>query len=68
MSYVISFNDETRRFVMDGIEEKFIGDHLTVIAVREGLMQQVRKAMFESEALAILRANGVEIELVDIDW
>lgn len=68
MGYVISFNDDTGRFVMDGLEEKFIGDHLIVIAARENLVSQVKKATFESEALAILRANGVEIELVDIDW
>lgn len=68
MKYVISFNNETGRFVMEGVEEKFIGDHFVVIAVREGLLVEIKKATFESEALATLRANGIEIELVDIDW
>ena len=40
MPYVISFNEETRRFVMNGNEEKFIGDHFTIIAAREGLIPQ----------------------------
>lgn len=68
MTYVISFNDEIERFVMDGVEENFIGDHLVVIAVREGLLVEVKKGAFESEALTTLRANGIEIELVDIAW
>lgn len=68
MAYVIGFDEETHTFVLDGIARKFIGDHLSVIAIKEGLVEQTNKAMFESEALAILRGNGVEIELVDIDW
>lgn len=68
MSYVISFNDETEKFVMDGYEEDYIGNLLSVIAVCEGLEEHTNKAICESHALAILRTNGVEIELVDIDW
>jgi hypothetical protein len=68
MSYVISFNDETEKFVMDGYQETFIGEHLMIIARSEGLEAEVTSAICESHALAALRANGIEIELIDIDW
>lgn len=68
MTYVISFNDETERFVMDGVEEKFISSHLWTIAIKENLEHEFVKAIRESHALSILLDNGVEIELVDIDW
>ena len=68
MSYVISFNDETEKFVMDGYEETYIGEHFMSIARTEGLEAEVTSAICESHVLAILRGNGVEIELVDIDW
>lgn len=68
MSYVISFNDETEKFVMDGYEEKFIGSHLWTIAIKTGLEDLYVDSVSESHALSILRSNGVEIELVDIDW
>lgn len=68
MSYVISFNDETEKFVMDGYQETFIGEHFMIIARSEGLEAEVASAICESHALAILRESGVEIELLDIDW
>lgn len=68
MSYVITFNDKSEKFVMDGYEETFIGEHFMIIARSEGLEAEITSAICESHALAILRGNGVEIELVDIDW
>lgn len=68
MPYTISFNDETEKFVMDGYEETYIGEHFMSIARNECLEAEVTSAICESHALAILRGNGVEIELVDIDW
>lgn len=68
MSYTISFNDATEKFVMNGYEESYIGEHFMSIARTESLEAEVTSAICESHALAILRANGVEIELVDIDW
>lgn len=68
MSYVISFCDDSGMFFMEGSYEHFIGEHFLTIARKESLQEQVVKALSETHALAILRANGVEIELVDIDW
>lgn len=68
MSYVISFNNETEKFVMDGCEEEFIGSHFWTIAIREGLESEYVNTVSESHALGMLRYNDVEIELVDIDW
>lgn len=68
MSHVISFNDETEKFVMNGHEETYIGEHFVSIARAEALEAKVTSAICESHALAILRGNGVQIELVDIDW
>jgi len=68
MSYVISFNDETEKFVMDGYEENFISSHLWAIAIKEGLESAFVSTISESHALSMLLDSGVEIELVDIDW
>lgn len=68
MSYVISFSDETEKFVMNGREEHFIGKHLYDIAVKEGLEGMVCGVRSESHMLSILTTLGTEIELVDIDW
>lgn len=63
--YVITFDDDIDMFVMDGKYEEFIGNHFYEIAKETGV---TTSANSESHHLAILRANGVEIELVDIDW
>lgn len=68
MPYTISFNDATEKFVMEGHEEDFIGSHLWTIAIKTGLEDSYVNSVSESHALAILRSNGIEIELVDIDW
>lgn len=68
MAYVISFNEETGKFVMNGCEESLIGEHLWAISVKEGLQSEFVRTISESHALSMLLDSGVEIELVDIDW
>lgn len=69
MTYVITFNEETEKFAMNGYEETFIGDLFLDIAIQEGLRYSlVTQAASESQALSILLSHGVKIELVDIDW
>jgi len=68
MKHVISFNDDTDRFVMEGVEETFISSHLWTIAIKENLEHEFIKTISESHALSMLLESGVEIELVDIDW
>lgn len=68
MTYVISFNEDTERFVMDGVEETFISSHLWTIAIKESLEHEFVKTVSESHALSMLIDSGVEIELVEIDW
>ncbi len=68
MDYVISFNDYTDRFVMDGVEKDFIGSHLWTISIKENLEHEFVKTISESHALSMLLESGVGIELVNIDW
>ncbi len=68
MTYVISFNYDTERFVMDGVEETFISSHLWTIAIKENLEHEFVKTVSESHALLMLLDSGIEIELVEIDW
>lgn len=68
MKHVISFNDDTDRFVMDGVEETFISSHLWTIAIKENLEYEFVKTISESHALSMLLDSGIEIELVQIDW
>lgn len=53
MTYVISFNNDTDRFVMDGVEESFIGSHLWTIAIKESLEHEFVKTVSESHALSM---------------
>lgn len=68
MSYVISFNDSTDKFVMNGEEQTFVSGHLYTIAINEGFKEDFINTLSESHALEMIRSNGVEIELVNIDW
>lgn len=68
MSYVISFNDKTDKFVMGGYEADFIMEFLMHIGIHERILMPTELPRSESEVLALLRGNGAEIELVNIDW
>lgn len=68
MKHVISFNNDTDRFVMDGVEESFISSHLWTIAIKENLEHEFVKTISESHALSMLLDSGVEVCLLDIDW
>jgi hypothetical protein len=65
--YTITFNNKSEKFVMNGYEEIFIGEHFLNIAVLEGMQAEVRTAISEGHALSILRNNGIEIDLIEED-
>lgn len=65
MGYKITFIDKTGEWEMNGVVEKYVGNHLYEIAKEHGV--QHLPANSESHHLTILRSLGIDIQLVEED-
>lgn len=64
MKYVITYNDDTNKFMMNGVAGEYVGDHLYTIAKENNI---TTTANSESHHLAIIRSHGIEVELLEED-
>lgn len=64
MKYTIQWDDFSDLWMMNGYAERFVGGHLYTIAKENNL---TTVANSESHHLQILRAHGIEIELLEED-
>lgn len=64
MKYVIKYDDCSDLWIMDGMVERFVGEHLYKIAKENNI---TTAAISESHQLSILRLEGVEVELLEED-
>ena len=64
MKYTIQYDENSNLWMMNGWAERYIGEHLYAIAKENNL---TTAANSESHHLAILRANGLDIEILEED-
>lgn len=66
MSYRIDYDEESMKFVMDGVSEDFVSAHLMKIANLHNI-EEAKNACSESHLLSIILSHGVEVEF-EQDW
>ena len=64
MNYTIKFDDCSNLWIMNGNTQRYVGDHLYDIAKANNL---TTTANSESHHLSILRAHGLEIDILEED-
>lgn len=62
--YKIVFDDCSDLWIMNGLAERYIGNHLYTIAVENNV---TTIANSESHLLAILSSHGIDIEILEQD-